>query len=54
MVMAMVAIGSPSGLHADQAIAAARPGLHVMVEKPLDISTASRTRPCTTRRRPSA
>ena len=38
--MDMVAIGSPSGLHADQAVAAARRGLHVMVEKPLDISTA--------------
>lgn len=38
--MDMVAIGSPSGLHADQAMAAARRGLHVLVEKPLDISTA--------------
>ena len=37
--MDMVAIGSPSGLHAEQAIAAARRGLHVLVEKPLDIST---------------
>ena len=37
--MDMVAIGSPSGLHADQAIAAVRRGLHVLVEKPLDIST---------------
>jgi UDP-N-acetyl-2-amino-2-deoxyglucuronate dehydrogenase len=33
-----VLIGSPSGLHAEQAIAAARQGLHVLVEKPLDIS----------------
>jgi UDP-N-acetyl-2-amino-2-deoxyglucuronate dehydrogenase len=38
--MDMVAIGSPSGLHAEQAIAAVRRGLHVLVEKPLDISTA--------------
>ncbi len=36
--MDIVAIGSPSGLHAEQAIAAARRGLHVLVEKPLDIS----------------
>ena len=33
-------IGSPSGCHADHAIAAARAGCHVLVEKPLDISTA--------------
>ena len=33
-------IGSPSGCHADQAMAAARAGCHVLVEKPLDISTA--------------
>jgi UDP-N-acetyl-2-amino-2-deoxyglucuronate dehydrogenase len=38
--MDIVAIGSPSGLHADQAIAAVRRGLHVLVEKPLDITTA--------------
>jgi len=38
--MDMVAIGSPSGLHAEQAIAAARRGLHVLVEKPLDVTTA--------------
>lgn len=36
----MVAIGSPSGLHAAQAIAAVRRGLHVLVEKPLDVTTA--------------
>jgi len=36
----MVMIGSPSGLHAEQGIAAARRGLHVLVEKPIDISTA--------------
>src|SRR5438045_4845178 len=37
--MDLVAIGSPSGLHAEQGIAAARHGLHVLVEKPIDIST---------------
>jgi predicted dehydrogenase len=36
--MEMVVIGSPSGLHASQGIAAARHGLHVLVEKPIDIS----------------
>jgi UDP-N-acetyl-2-amino-2-deoxyglucuronate dehydrogenase len=36
--MDLVAIGSPSGLHATQGIAAARSGLHVLVEKPLDIA----------------
>lgn len=34
----MVAIGSPSGLHAEHGIAAARAGLHVLVEKPIDIT----------------
>src|SRR5437016_128272 len=38
--MTMVAIGSPSGLHSEQGIAAARRGLHVLVEKPIDINTA--------------
>ncbi len=37
--MEMVIIGSPSGLHAEQGIASARRGLHVLVEKPIDIST---------------
>jgi UDP-N-acetyl-2-amino-2-deoxyglucuronate dehydrogenase len=37
--MDIVAIGSPSGLHADQAINAMRHGLHVLVEKPLDVTT---------------
>jgi predicted dehydrogenase len=37
--MDLVAIGSPSGLHAEQGIAAARRGLHVLTEKPIDIST---------------
>jgi predicted dehydrogenase len=36
--MDVVAIGSPSGLHAGQALAAVAHGLHVIVEKPLDIS----------------
>jgi UDP-N-acetyl-2-amino-2-deoxyglucuronate dehydrogenase len=34
--MDIVAIGSPSGVHADQAILAVRRGLHVLVEKPVD------------------
>ena len=38
--MDIVAIGSPSGLHAGQAIAAARRGIHVLVEKPVDVTTA--------------
>ena len=43
--MDMVAIGSPSGLHAAQGIAAAQRGLHVLTEKPIDISTErARTR----------
>jgi predicted dehydrogenase len=37
--MDLVAIGSPSGLHAEHGIAAARRGLHVLVEKPLDVTT---------------
>lgn len=37
--MDFVAIGSPSGLHAQQGMAAARRGLHVLTEKPLDIHT---------------
>lgn len=36
--MDFVAIGSPSGLHATHGIAAARRGLHVLTEKPIDIS----------------
>ena len=36
----IVAIGSPSGVHAEQAVAAAERGLHPLVEKPLDISCA--------------
>jgi UDP-N-acetyl-2-amino-2-deoxyglucuronate dehydrogenase len=37
--MELVAIGSPSGLHAEHGIAAARHGLHVLTEKPIDITT---------------
>lgn len=36
----VVLIGSPSGLHADQAKAAVARGVHVLSEKPLDVSTA--------------
>lgn len=36
----LVMIGSPSGVHAEQASAFARRGVHVLVEKPLDITTA--------------
>ncbi|HSD66138.1 MAG TPA: Gfo/Idh/MocA family oxidoreductase, partial [Vicinamibacteria bacterium] len=39
--MDLVVIGSPSGLHAEHGIAAARRGLHVLVEKPIDVTTAS-------------
>lgn len=35
----VVLIGSPSGLHAEQGMAAARQGLHVLVEKPIDVVT---------------
>jgi UDP-N-acetyl-2-amino-2-deoxyglucuronate dehydrogenase len=38
--MEVVAIGSPSGLHAAHIAASARQRLHVLVEKPLDISVA--------------
>ena len=38
--MDVVIIGSPSGLHASQGIAAAKQGLHVLTEKPIDISTS--------------
>jgi predicted dehydrogenase len=38
--MDLAIIGSPSGLHAEQGIAAARQGLHVLTEKPIEISTA--------------
>ena len=35
----LVIIGTPSGLHAEQGIAAAQHGLHVLTEKPIDITT---------------
>jgi predicted dehydrogenase len=35
----IVVIGSPSGRHAEQGIAAARRGLHLLVEKPIDTTT---------------
>jgi UDP-N-acetyl-2-amino-2-deoxyglucuronate dehydrogenase len=38
--MDLVMIGSPSGLHATQGIAAASHGLHILTEKPIEISTA--------------
>jgi len=38
--MEIAIIGSPSGLHATQGIAAARRGLHILTEKPIEISTA--------------
>ena len=36
----MVVVGTPSGLHADHGVAAATLGLHVLVEKPLEVTTA--------------
>jgi UDP-N-acetyl-2-amino-2-deoxyglucuronate dehydrogenase len=38
--MSMVIIGSPSGLHAEHGMRAARRGMDVLTEKPIDISTA--------------
>lgn len=38
--MDLVILGSPSGLHATQGIAAAQQGLHVLTEKPIDTSTS--------------
>jgi len=35
----LVILGTPSGLHAEQGIAAAQRGLHVLTEKPIDITT---------------
>jgi len=37
--MDIVVIGSPSGVHAAQGVAAARHRLHVLVEKPIDVTT---------------
>ena len=36
----MVAIGSPSGRHAEHGVAAVQRGLHALVEKPIDTTTA--------------
>lgn len=38
--MDMVIIGNPSGVHAAHGIAAVQRGLHVLVEKPIDINTS--------------
>ena len=38
--MEVVIIGSPSALHAEQGIAAAQRGFHVLTEKPIDVTTA--------------
>jgi UDP-N-acetyl-2-amino-2-deoxyglucuronate dehydrogenase len=38
--MDLVIIGSPSALHAEQGVAAARRGLHVLTEKPIDVTVA--------------
>ena len=38
--MDLVVVGTPSGVHAEHAQAAAQLGLHVLVEKPLDVTTA--------------
>ena len=39
-----VIIGSPSGVHAEEGVAAARAGLHVLVEKPIDVTLAAADR----------
>ena len=36
----IVTVGTPSGAHLDPAVAAARAGKHVIVEKPLEVTTA--------------
>src|SRR3954471_19260631 len=38
--MDVVIIGSPSALHPEQGIAAAHHGLHVLTEKPIDVTTS--------------
>jgi UDP-N-acetyl-2-amino-2-deoxyglucuronate dehydrogenase len=42
--MDLVVIGSPSGLHAEQGMAAATQGLHVLTEKPIDVTTSAADR----------
>jgi UDP-N-acetyl-2-amino-2-deoxyglucuronate dehydrogenase len=37
--MQLVVLGSPSAIHADEGIAAVRRGLHVLTEKPIDVTT---------------
>ena len=37
--MEIVIIGSPSALHAEEGIASAERGLHVLIEKPIDVKT---------------
>lgn len=37
--MELVIIGSPSALHAEEGIASSEQGLHVLVEKPIDVKT---------------
>lgn len=37
--LSMVVIGSPSGVHAAEGVAASKHGLHVLVEKPIDVTT---------------
>src|SRR5258705_1649036 len=39
--MDLVILGTPSGLHAEQGVAAAQHRLHVLTEKPLDINTTN-------------
>ena len=39
-ILSKTSIGSPSGLHAQQGIDAAHRGLHVLTEKPIDITAA--------------
>src|SRR5260370_3762269 len=41
--MEMVIIGSPSGLHAQHGILVAQQGLHVLVEKPIDVRSEEHT-----------
>jgi predicted dehydrogenase len=42
----LVLIGSPSALHAEQGIAAAKRGLHVLTEKPIDVTTEQADAAC--------